>query len=460
MVDELNKQLNDGLLEKRRELAENLLGAIEWETDTTGYCECPNIESHSTANGRRDCRVTVDGAPTIYCLHAHCQKRMEELSQELRKHIFAGEGRKRKRSEQPESEDLDFGAPIEPWGEPVDGQELLDDIIRVFSQHIVMPNFAYVAVGIWNLWTYGFEAFTVAPILQITSPERQCGKSLLMEILEALVHRPLLVCGVSAAALFRAIEAYRPTVLVDEFDSTDAELKEAIRQVLNSGFKKTGKVLRCVGENHNLKTFTTFAPKAIAGIGDLPDTVASRSIRIALSRKLQNETVESFRHFDGTEIRRKCVRWWKDNLDKLKNARPDFPVELKGDRERDGWEPLLAIADLCGDWGGYARQAAVALSKTDSTESLSAALLRDIRSAFRFDEQLTTEELLARLHGIVESPWPTLCDGKPIHAHRLAKMLARYAIAPGNIGAKRRKGYSAEWFEDAFSRYLPTEDQT
>ena len=119
----------------------------------------------------------------------------------------------------------------------------------------------------------------------------------------------------TAAALFRVVEGYRPTLLVDEADTFLAEADE-LRGVLNSGHRKGGQVLRTVGDDHEPRSFSTFAAVAIAIIGNLPDTLADRSVTVDLKRRLPSETVESFRfdrvaHLDV--LARQAARWAPDN---------------------------------------------------------------------------------------------------------------------------------------------------
>lgn len=55
-----------------RDIAERLLGAVAWTGPDVGFCRCPGVDLHTTRDGKRDCRVIVSGAPTIYCLHTSC----------------------------------------------------------------------------------------------------------------------------------------------------------------------------------------------------------------------------------------------------------------------------------------------------------------------------------------------------------------------------------------------------
>lgn len=70
-----------------RLIAQRLLGAIDWQTEVHGYCRCPGIASHTSRNGARDCQVHVDGAPTIYCLHASCGPVVAQINLQLRREV-------------------------------------------------------------------------------------------------------------------------------------------------------------------------------------------------------------------------------------------------------------------------------------------------------------------------------------------------------------------------------------
>jgi len=101
----------------------------------------------------------------------------------------------------------------------------------------------------------------------------------------------------------RKIDAECPTLLLDESDTAfngNKEYAEALRGLLNSGHRRGGKTTICVTQANavSYRDFETFCPKAIAGIGELPDTVADRSIPIRLKRARPGE-VERFRRRDA-----------------------------------------------------------------------------------------------------------------------------------------------------------------
>jgi hypothetical protein len=129
------------------------------------------------------------------------------------------------------------------------------------------------------------------------------------------------------------------------------------------------------------------------------------------------------------------------------------------DRDADVWEALLAIADLAGgEWPERARVAAVTLVTLakESTPSLGVKLLADLRQVFAEEEQVRTDDLLQKLHGLDESPWGDL-KGKPLDSRGLARRLKDYGVKPATIRVAlgTAKGYRRSDFFDAWSRYLP-----
>jgi len=64
--------------------------------------------------------------------------------------------------------------------------------------------------------TWFIDVVRVAPLAVITSPEKRCGKTLLLSLMGRLVARAITASNISPAALFRTIDAWQPTLLIDE----------------------------------------------------------------------------------------------------------------------------------------------------------------------------------------------------------------------------------------------------
>ena len=300
--------------------------------------------------------------------------------------------------------------------------------------------------------------------------EKRCGKTNLLELLEMLVAKPWLTGSVSTAVLFRKIDAERPTLLLDESDATfngNRDYAEALRGILNSGYRRGGKTSRCVQEGKNFvpRDYETFCPKAFAGIGKLPDTVADRSIPIRLTRKLPGEEVARFRRreveSETTPIREQAALWAAETADFLAEAEPSLPDAL-GDRQQDCTEPLLAIADAAGgEWPDRTRAALVEILAGAATEDQSdrVRLLADIRTVFISTgrDKLSSSELLGKLVHDETLTWGEFANGRPLTLIGLARLLKPFGIQPRTIreGQGTIKGYLKESFADAWARFLP-----
>ena len=78
-------------VEKRRAIAEELLGPVDWQSGTEGYLTCPGQAKHTSADADRDCRVTLDKVPTVFCFHSSCKEAVDTANRELRKRIWRAE---------------------------------------------------------------------------------------------------------------------------------------------------------------------------------------------------------------------------------------------------------------------------------------------------------------------------------------------------------------------------------
>jgi hypothetical protein len=99
---------------------------------------------------------------------------------------------------------------IEPWPSAVDGADLLSDITDAIKRHVVLPANSAETVALWALHTHCFDCFGHSPRLAATSPEKQCGKSTLLDVLECLVARPLPTGNATVSSIFRIVELASP----------------------------------------------------------------------------------------------------------------------------------------------------------------------------------------------------------------------------------------------------------
>ncbi len=357
--------------------------------------------------------------------------------------------------------------------------QLLAAVEAFVRQYVVLTSSELVAATLWVLHDWSIEAFDVTPYLAVTSPEKRAGKTRLLEVLELLLQKPLRVANISEAALFRSIAdttGGRAVILLDEADAVfhSKGNHEDLRALLNAGYRRGAVVARCdpEGRSYRVRQYDAFGAKVIASIGDLPDTIADRSIPIRMQRRARHEAVARFRlrkaRIEAAKIRDALRAWTTPGVvETLRAAWPEIPLDLD-DRSADGWEPLFAIADLAsGGWPQRARQAALELHDAQGVvESTRILLLHHIFEAF---EQagagfIPTTELLKGLVNREDGPWAAWWANE-VEAGRtkgpaakLAALLRPFGITPTKqrVGEETPRGYDRAAFAPVWQRWLPS----
>lgn len=346
------------------------------------------------------------------------------------------------------------------------------DLVHAFiGRFVAYPSpDAQIAHALWIAHTHLMEHWDSTPRLAFLSPEPGSGKSRALEVTSLLVPRPVETINATPAYLFRKVAdpAGPPTLLYDEIDTVfgpKAKDNEDVRGMLNAGHRKGAVAGRCVMRGKTIETeeLQAFCAVALAGIGNLPDTILTRSIVVAMRRRAPSEVVEPFR--DRIQRGEAEPIWnaladWAGSISQI-----DFPILPVGiaDRDADVWESLIALADLAGgQWPLLARRAAVTLiasSKAKAT-SLGLRLLADLRTAFGDADQMPTATLLQALNAMEDAPWGDL-KGKALDSRGLARMVQRYEVKPCKLrlGTATANGYRRADLQDAWQRYLAASPQ-
>ncbi|EFF90652.1 conserved hypothetical protein [Streptomyces sp. e14] len=363
--------------------------------------------------------------------------------------------------------------------DPIDGAALLNEVEAFHRRFNVFPTeAAYVAVTLWDAHAHLLDCFDSTPRLAFLSPEPGSGKSRALEIVETLTPRAEATVNASPNALFRLVEAAegRPTLLFDEIDTVfgpKAGDNEPVRGFLNSGYRRIGTMLRCVGDgaNQSVQRFSSFCAVAMAGLGSLPDTILTRSVIIRMRKRAPNEKCEPYRQRlnerQGHALRDRLAEWAESVREHVTDAWPELPEGIT-DRPADVWEPLITVADAAGgDWPARARIACLELVNAahDNDEaSLGVRLLTDLRDkVFCGADRMPTAVILEMLLALDDAPWGDV-DDKPLNSRMLSKLLGQY-VTPANKPIKPRairtasgtpRGYYAEDLSDAWARYCPS----
>ncbi|MFS4093339.1 DUF3631 domain-containing protein [Streptomyces sp. AF1A] len=351
-----------------------------------------------------------------------------------------------------------------------EGAVLLDEVRAAIGRYVVLPSEeALTAVTLWVAATHIQPALQHAPRLAVVGPTKGCGKSRVLDVLHETVHKPMMTVNTSPAVVFRVIGKNPPTLLVDEADTIfgpKAGEKEDLRGLLNAGHQRNRPAWRISGPEQKPTAFPTFAMAALAGIGDLPDTIMDRAVVLRMQKRKPGERITPFRSRHSVPelnaLRDRLAAWLTPLRRAAAGLVPKMPVE---DRAADTWEPLVIIADLAGGhWPAQARAACLAMTRNevvqDEQTTLKTRLLRDIRRIFEREdnrEALRSQDLLAALVQDAEAPWAEY-GPKGMNAYHLANLLRDFGISPANHrfeNGRQAKAYARNQFLDAWARYCP-----
>lgn len=342
--------------------------------------------------------------------------------------------------------------------------DIVDDVRDFLTTYIVVPKRSSIVVASWIVSAWMMESWDRFPHLAVTSPEKRCGKTRFLQIVELLVPNAVNTPSISSAGIYRLIEDRRPTLLLDEAQSLtrrNTESSEAIREIFCAGIDSDSKVLRCGGEDHSVQEFSIYCPKVVALIGNLDNVLADRCIPIGMSRKSSGDAVERYRSRVvkplGMELATRIKSWASNNEAKVRDYYDTLePFDIENDRLAELLLPLQAVVSIASphcldELLSFARDIEERERQSEmSTEGV--VLLTAIREIFddtTTDTFLPSNNLIQLLKKRDEEPWSRMT------AERLANLLRPYQIRSRRNRKQTHRGYYCFDFKSAWKCYLP-----
>ena len=359
----------------------------------------------------------------------------------------------------------------EPWPEPVDGKELLDETEAQLRRYVVIHDEA--AGTIYTLtvpfaWVHD-EIATFSPILLVEGADSDVAKTLFCQIHSLLTPRARMIVKPTGPALYRLVDHAHPSLYIDNGDKLLAHDSD-LADITNSSWMRGIRIPRVVeGKAYE---FDPFCFKVINGIdllSHLDPATRTRCIATEMLPKLPDEKVIHVKHAASDErfavLRRKWLRWSNDNMAALRDAEPAMP-EGFNNRLAENYALLFAIADLAGgDWPKRMRAAAIKLSHEYNLPSLRRRLLAKFFDYFIAHGVPSAHGSLLliskQVEGLVaaegdEAFSDYLGRGRPITQWQIAGLLKPFKCGPELIHPRGRteRGYDSGRFETPFKHYL------
>lgn len=333
-----------------------------------------------------------------------------------------------------------------------------------------------LAISYWIAGTYLFESFDAFPYCVITASTKRSGKTLLSDLMGFCASVPFKVAGATAAAIFRAIEERKPTLVWDEAEALGSEAANNLRAFLNVGYRKGQCIPRAQGDA--LKEWPTYCPKIFVLIGQVFDTLRDRAMIITMRRgtteqtnklkRFSNETCKQIGLQITDEIRPIIAEHSAEILEAYENENLEFLT----DRDEEIWRPLFAICKVFEpEFYNTLKRVAVDMAtektapvkdkeilrleeKRAEKEEYAARVLRDMVAITKTVKSISSVDAIEKLKAIDVAPWRKL-GGTGLDAFMLSDLLGVFEIRPkvhrekgdkknSGKGQKVFRGYSRE----------------
>lgn len=355
--------------------------------------------------------------------------------------------------------------------------EMVSRIQNFINKYVSFTDNYSLPIALWVLCTYVFQSFDAFPYMLVTAATKRSGKSRLgIDLMSFVASNPRSFGSMTAASMFRLIEAEHPTILFDEAEELSGESASAMRSVLNVGYRRGSKVPRVVG--NSVKEFDTYCPKVFILIGDTYDTLRDRAIIIRMQRAdAPNRFVYEVAKQEGNEIREDADLMVNDMLPLIAQGYLDFKgIDFLTDRDEEIWSPLFVMAQaFCPERIAELSRIAIDMAMEKTADKVryvdtskmeeqaeekeySVRLLRDLELVMA-GKNISSSDAVVRLREIAIAPWRKF-RGDGITMNNIADMLARFPnvrpvpirTAGGRKNSKVFKGYRIDAVREAIKK--------
>ncbi len=198
------------------------------------------------------------------------------------------------------------------------------NILDVINEYIDIDGDYPNLLSLWIIGTYFHNNFPSYPFLFFNAMKGS-GKTRLLRIIECLSKDGEMLSSLTEAVLFRT----RGTLCIDEFEGIQRKGNENLRELLNTCYKKGGKVKRMKqvktpeGVQQVPEEFVVYRPVAMANIWGMESVLGDRCIQLTLEKSSEQKKINLLEIFATSEI----VKKTKEMLNQCSLCRCSFSLE-------------------------------------------------------------------------------------------------------------------------------------
>lgn len=177
-----------------------------------------------------------------------------------------------------------------------DSYYLVNEILKSYCD---LPEQYYHLITLWIIGTYFQDEFPTYPYLFLNAMKGS-GKSRLLRLITYLSKDGCMLNSITEAVLFRT----KGTLGIDEFEGITRKGSEALKELLNSAYKKGILVKRMKkkktnsGEEMVVEEFDVYRPIVLANINGVDDVLGDRCLTIILDKSNNPKFTKKIEVFD------------------------------------------------------------------------------------------------------------------------------------------------------------------
>jgi|GEM_PF-1109537 len=230
--------------------------------------------------------------------------------------------------------------------------ELFSEVVEVVKQYVNIdwnPRL-YDLIGVFIISTYFYDMFTTFPRVYIVGPFGS-GKTRLGLLIAYASRHGFPIIDPSNASVYRAIEAYGPTIYIDE-----SKISGDLDKILSAGYKKgiqVPRVDKTAKDEFIVTLHNTYTPVVFGFVEPPNERLLQRSIIVNMLKAPDPNPEKKDPEPEGLEWLREelyLARLTRANevIESMKIVKDIISDSFVG-REFELWYPLLTIAKLCSD---------------------------------------------------------------------------------------------------------------
>lgn len=277
------------------------------------------------------------------------------------------------------------GVPTNPEINEVFG--MCEEFFRYFLD--IPDERVYKVLALWTIATYLMPIWYALGYLTIFGL-RESGKSKVLEVLDLLAFNATKVQSITSPSLFRYIEMYSPTLLMDETDFTEPTKHTDLLHLLYVGYKRGIPAIRSektTKEKIKTRKFNVFCPKALVAPHGMEPMLLTRCIIIRMLRTSNSEISRRW----PTDLDPKINSWaenirnylYRFALERWRDVKKEYESltmpENVDSRNFEVWAPLFALAKIFNCYDEiveYARETSIEKRTEELLETEEFKLLR------------------------------------------------------------------------------------